>query len=176
MVKYVSVLLLLMAFAAPAFAQDIPQVELAFGYGNINVKDLVDGRHSGFATHQTINLNSVFGIENYFGYYGMGTNPSVGKIEMLTNVFGARFAYRAAGPVLYGGAGIGGAWLRFPNIGAGSNSAMAFKVGGGVDIPIGDSFAWKVDVSRMSFHFSDAVSSWKSGVNISTGIVLKIQY
>src|SRR5262245_56172175 len=123
MVKYVSVLLLLMAFAAPAFAQDIPQVEIALGYGNINVKDLVDGRHSGFASHQAINLSNMFAIENYFGYYGLGSDLGLGKTELLTNVFGGKFSYRTAGPVLYGSAGIGGGWLRFPDIGAGSNSA-----------------------------------------------------
>jgi Outer membrane protein beta-barrel domain len=177
MVKYVSVLLLLMAFAAPAFAQDVPQLEIALGYGNLNLDNLAigptPGRHSGFATHQAINLNSLFAIENYFGYYGLGTVAGLGKTEMLTNVFGGRFAYRAKGPVIYGSAGIGGGWMRFPDIGAGSQNAMAFKYGGGVDIPLGDSIAWKVDVSRMSFHF---FGDWNSGVNISTGIVLKIQY
>ena len=37
MVKYVCALLLVMVFAAPAFAQDVPQVELALGYGNIKM-------------------------------------------------------------------------------------------------------------------------------------------
>jgi hypothetical protein len=174
MVKYVWVLVLVMAFAAPAFAQeDYPLMELAFGYGNFAMKDLQPDRHSGFATHQAFNLSSMFAIENYFGYYGFGTDINLGKTELLTNVFGGKFSYRAAGPVIYGSAGIGGAWLRFPDIGAGTNSAFGVKFGGGVDVPIGESFAWKVDVSRMSFHFFD---DWRSGMNISTGIVLKIQY
>jgi hypothetical protein len=185
MVKYVWVLILVMAFAAPAFAQDdYPLMELGFGYGNIALKDLstflseADGRHSGFATHQAFNLNSVFAIENYFGYYGFGDNVfagvgSVGKTELLTNLFGGKFNFRTGGPVFYGSAGIGGGWLRFPDIGAGTNNAFGVKFGGGVDVPIGESFAWKVDVSRMSFHFFE---QWNSGMNISTGIVLKIQY
>ena len=171
MVKYFSVLLLVIVCAAPAFAQDYPQIELGFGYGNLKLKDIDDNRHSGFATHQVFNLSSAFAIENYFGYYGMGRDPSFGKIEFLTNLFGARVAYRSAGPVIYGSAGLGGGWLRFPDLGAGTNSAFGVKIGGGVDIPINESFAWKVDASRMSFHLFD---EWRSGFNLSTGIVINI--
>ena len=170
MVKYVCVLFVLIAFAAPAFAQDYPQMEIALGYGNINVKDVAEGRHSGFVSHQAFNITSVLAIENYFGYYGMGSDPNFGKMRLLTDIFGAKFNYRTAGPVIYGVAGLGGGFLQFPDLGAGTNNSLAFRVGGGVDIPWGDSLAFKVDVSRTSFHFD----GWKSGMNISTGIVLKI--
>ena len=171
MVKYVGALLLAIVFVTPALAQDdYPMVELTFGYGNLGLKNF-SGRHSGFATHQTFNLSSKFAIENYLGYYGFGEDPSLGKVELITNVFGGRFNIRAAGPVFYGTAGLGVGVLRFPQIGAGTNNAMSLKLGGGVDIPINDSFAWKVDVSRMSFHFFD---TWSSGANISTGIIIKI--
>jgi hypothetical protein len=169
MVKLVCALFVLVAFAAPAFAQDYPQMEIALGYGNINVKD-IEGRHSGFVSHQAFNVTSVIAIENYFGYYAMGSDPSFGKMRLLTDIFGAKFNYRTAGPVIYGVAGLGGGFLQFPDFGAGTNNSLAFRVGGGVDIPWGDSLAFKVDVSRTSFHFD----GWKSGMNISTGIVLKI--
>jgi hypothetical protein len=170
--KYICVLLLVMAFAAPAFAQDdYPQFEIALGYGNIGVKDINSGRHSGFATHQAFNLNSRFAIENYVGYYGFGTDPSSGaKMQLLTDTFGMRVNYRTAGPVLYAAGGLGGGWLRFPDYGVGTNSAFTVRIGGGVDIPFHDSLAWKVDISRMAFHFN----GWNGGTNISTGIVLKI--
>ena len=175
MVKYVGVLLLMITCAAPAFAQDYPQIEIALGYGNINVKDLVSGRHSGFASHQVFNLNSTFAIENYFGYYGLGKDPSLGKEQLIAEMFGGKVSYRSAGPVIYGSAGIGGGWLRFPDLGVGSNNSFGVRFGGGVDVPINDSLAWKVDVSRMSFNFNATpTSSWSSGINVSTGIVLKI--
>jgi hypothetical protein len=171
MVKYVGVLLFVLALAAPAFAQDdYPQMEIALGYGNIGLKDVVSGRHSGFATHQAFNLSSKFAIENYVGYYGFGTIQGLGKVQLLTDSFGGRFNYRTAGPVLYGSAGLGAGWLRFPDQGAQTNSAMAFRIGGGVDVPVNDYFAIKVDVSRHSYHFN----GWTSGVNVSTGIVIKI--
>lgn len=176
MVKYVGVLIVLMAFAAPAFAQDdYAQMEISLGYGNINLKNSgVDGRHSGFASHQAFNITSKFAIENYVGYYGLGTTtiPNFGttKVQLLTNTFGGKLNYRTAGPVLYVSGGLGAGWLRFPDLGVGSDSAFAVRIGGGVDIPINDYFSAKIDVSRHSYHFSD----WNSGVNISTGLVIKI--
>jgi len=170
MVKYLLGLLLVIVFASPAFAQDIPQIELGFGYGNFAMKNLHPDRHSGLATHQTINLNSIFAIENYLGYYGFGTDPQFGKTELITELFGGRVNYRTEGPVLYGTAGIGGGFLRFTDFGAGINS-FGVKYGGGIDIPFKESFAIKVEASRMSFHF---LEQWNSGWNLSTGIVIKI--
>ena len=169
MVKYVCALILAIVFAVPAFAQDVPQIEIALGYGNINVNG-VEGRHSGFVSHQAFNLNSVFAIENFIGYYGMGNDPAAGKMQLFTDIFGGRFNYRKFGPVIYGIAGLGGGFLIFPDIGSGTQNSLAYRLGGGVDVPLGDSLAIKVDVSRTSFNFN----GWRSGVNISTGIVLKI--
>ena len=176
MVKYFAALLIVMALAAPAFAQDIPQIELGFGYGNLGIKGFPD-RHSGFATHQTINLNSWLGIDNYLGYYGFGKDPSYGKTQLLTTVFGGKFTYRAERVHPYAVAGIGGGFLSFPDVGGSSQNSLAFRLGGGVDIPFKDNFAWKVDVSRMSFHFGSFISGvngYNSGINLSTGIVIKI--
>ena len=170
MVKHFGALLIVMALAAPAFAQDVPQIELGFGYGNLGIKN-VNGRHSGFASHQTINLNSWLGVDNYLGYYGFGTDPNYGKTQLIAEIFGGKIGYHGEKVAPYVVAGIGGGFLRFPNIGASSQNSLAFRYGGGVDIPFKENFAWKVDLSRMSFHFGGAYSS---GTNLSTGIVIKI--
>jgi hypothetical protein len=157
-------------FAAPGLAQDVPQIELGFGYGNFAMKDLVPDRHSGFATHQTINLNSIFAIENYLGYYSFGSDPRFGDMELISEIFGGKVSYRGAGPVIYGSGGIGGGWLRFPDAGTGTNG-FGVKYGAGIDIPFKDFFAWKLEVSRMSYRFFD---QWNSGMNVTAGIVIKI--
>ena len=133
---------------------------------------MFDGRHSGFATHQAFNLNSVFAIENYHRLLRNWAAIRPRKDAVALPTFSARGSTIAsAGPVFYGVAGLGGGFLELSQITAtGTQQLMAFRLGGGVDIPIHDSLAVKVDVSRMSFHFN----GWKSGVNISTGIVLKI--
>ena len=172
MVKYFGALLILMALAVPAFAQDIPQIELGFGYGSVDLKNF-GGRHSGFASHQTINLNSWLGIDNYLGYYGLGTDATYGKRQLIAEIFGGKFSYRAEKVHPYAVAGIGGGFLLFPQSGVGSNNSLAFRYGGGVDIPFKDNFAWKVDVTRISFH-NLLFAGYSSGVNLSTGIVIKI--
>jgi len=178
MVKYVCVLFVLMAFAAPAFAQDYPQIEIMLGYGNLGLKNYepITGRHSGFATYQSFNITKIFAIENYVGYYGLGDQIGT-KTQLITDTFGGRFNYRTSGPVIYGSAGMGGGWLRFPDFGSGTQNGLAFRYGGGVDFPLGDTLAVKLDVSRQSFHLPDFVTGqtvWKSGMNIATGIVLRI--
>jgi hypothetical protein len=76
--------------------------------------------------------------------------------------------------VLYGSASIGGGFLRLPQSGSGESS-FGFKYGGGVDIPFKEFFAWKIDISRVSYgFFGDAVDGRTSGLNISTGIVIKM--
>jgi len=174
MVRYIFILLVVTAFAAPAFAQDIPQLELGFGYGNFEMKELFPNRANGFTTRQTINLNPTFAIENYLGYYWFGTQPNFGKTELVSEHIGARVNYRKLGPVLYGNASIGGGFLRFPQLGSGESS-FGFKYGGGVDIPFKDFFAWNVDVSRMSYgFFGDFLDTRVGGLNISAGIVIKM--
>jgi hypothetical protein len=174
MVRYLFVLLVVMAFAAPAFAQDVPQLELGFGYGNFAMKDLFPNRSNGFTTRQTINLNSTFAIENYLGFYWFGSQPNFGKTELVSEHIGGRVSYRNLGPVFYGNASIGGGFLRFPQLGGGESS-FGFKYGGGVDIPFKDFFAWNIDVSRMSYgFFGDFLDGRVGGLNISTGIVIKM--
>jgi Outer membrane protein beta-barrel domain len=176
MVRYLFVLLVVMAFAAPAFAQDVPQLELGFGYGNFEMKELFPNRANGFTTRQTINLNSIFSIENYLGFYWFGKQPTFGntKTELISEHIGGRVNYRNLGPVIYGSASIGGGFLRFPQLGVGESS-FGFKYGGGVDIPFKEFFAWNIDVSRMSYgFFGDALDGRVGGLNISTGIVIKM--
>ena len=180
MVKYVSVLFVAILFASPALAQDYPQIELAFGYGNLSLPNSFEasgtglgvgtGGHSGFASHQIFNATSWFGIENYLGYYTLGTGD-FGKTELITTMFGGKLSLRRSERIVpYVSAGLGGGWLRFPQLGGGSDNAFSTRFGGGVDYSIGDSLAIKFDVSRMSFNFEE----WRSGINFSTGIVLKI--
>jgi len=172
MVRYLPVLILVTVFAAPALAQDIPQLELGFGYGNFAMEDLTPGRHHGFTTHQTINVHPVFAIENYLGFYGFGRDPVLGKMEVITEIIGGKVSYRNLGPVIYGSAGIGGGFLRLPEFGTGE-SGFGFKYGGGIDIPFKEFFAVKIDVSKMAFGFLPNEPR-SGGLNVSAAIVIKM--
>jgi len=168
MVKYFIALLVVVAFAAPAFAQDVPQFEITLGYANIN---FAGARHSGFASYQTINLNSWLGFDNYLGYYSLGTDPTYGKAHLISVVPAAKLTYRAERVEPYFSAGIGGSSLQFPQSGVGTGNSLTFRYGGGVDVPFKQSFAVKFDLSRFSLHSNGA---WNSGTNFATGLVIKI--
>jgi len=80
--------------------------------------------------------------------------------------------YRTTRAVPYALAGIGVGYFA---VSQGGFSSFATRYGAGVDFPINDSLAWKVEVSRMNFHLQTTLtSSWTGGTNFSTGIVFTI--
>ena len=48
---------------------------------------------------------------------------------------------------------------------------MATRIGGGVDIPLGDTIAIRADVTHMGFHFEH---QWNGGMNIGVAIVFNL--
>jgi len=104
------------------------------------------------------------------GIYSLG-----GGITMISDLFGGKAMYRTAKAVPYGVAGIGFGYLTSSQ-GYGLGSSFATRFGAGVDVPFKESLAWKFEISRMSFHINvtDPNSSWTSGTNFQTGIVLTI--
>jgi outer membrane protein with beta-barrel domain len=160
-------------FALPALAQDedFPRIEIGMGYGRINLDNIANlgltegGWHSGFVSQQGFNFTHWLGVENYLGYYGAGSGAN-----FFTNVFGVKVAARQLKRVVpYGSAGFGGSSLMLS--GLGSESAMATRIGGGIDIPFNDSMAVRLDYSRVSSHL---FGEWNSSKHFSTGIVITL--
>jgi hypothetical protein len=167
----------LLFLALPASAQDdFPRIEMSMGYANLGLPCCSgtigdSSRHSGFSTTQGFNLTRVLGVENYFGYYGLGGRDTLGaNVSLITNIFGAKFAARTERAVPYFVAGIGIGYLT-DEVSFGQSS-MATRLGPGVDIKFNESMAFKVDFTRISLHqqFTAAGGSWTSGWNLSTGI------
>jgi opacity protein-like surface antigen len=181
MVKVAFALLVLLFLALPAMAQDdYPRIEMSMGYANLGypccsgtIGDT--SHHSGFFTTQGFNLNRMFGIENYFGYYGLGGKNVIGSnVSMLANMIGGKLAARTERFTPYVSAGIGVGYIT-DDVSFGQSS-FGTRVGPGVDIRLNDSMSWKVDVTRFSFHQQFTVSggSWSSGWNIATGITFTL--
>lgn len=157
---------------------------MAVGYGNLSLPNFLEAqlgvgnnRHSGFGMQHTFKVDSVFAVENYFGYFSLGTSRiSGGKRHLVTDMLGGRISLRKPARVVpYLSAGLGGATTRAhpddsPNLQTRTDSGMSIKIGGGGDIRINDKLAWKLDVSRMSFHFGN----WRSGMNLMTGIAYRL--
>jgi len=155
---------LLLAFAAPVFAQDYPTFQVAPGYGNykfgIPHLGLASKRNSGFVMDTNFNFHPVVGLDLFTGYYSLG-----GGNTMYTNTFGLIFALRKNEHITpYGTSGFGFGIIQ-------SSSSMAARIGGGVDIPVGDLFAIRAEATRMGFHFNH---EWNGGMNFTVGIALNL--
>jgi hypothetical protein len=175
MVRIVFVACFILLLTIPAFAQeDYPRIQNSMGYANLSFPDFTTGensRHSGFANSTGFNLTRSLGLENYMGIYGLGSG-----VTMISDLFGGKATYRAARVAPYVLAGLGiGYFTASTSYGYASSSSFATRFGAGVDIPINDSMAWKVELSRMNFHFRTVpTSAWTNGTNFSTGIVFTL--
>src|SRR5262245_23673387 len=169
MVRTVFVACFILLVAIPALAQeDYPRIQNSMGYANLGFPDFGTGqnsRHSGFANSTGFNLTRSLGLENYMGIYGLG-----GGVTLISDLFGGKATYRAARVAPYVLAGLGiGYFTASTSYGYASSSSFATRFGAGVDIPINDSMAWKVEVSRMNFHIQTTPtpggSAWTNGTN-----------
>jgi hypothetical protein len=137
------------------------------GYANVSFPTGFNDdseRHSGFAMHTGLNFTRALGIENYTGFYSLGSG-----ITLITNIVGGKAALRGSGRLVpYAVAGIGISYAT-DNY-ASSGSALTTRLGGGVDVPLNDAISLKFDISRIGFHFG----SWSQNTNFSTGIVFTL--
>jgi hypothetical protein len=176
MVKTFIVTCFVLLLAIPALAQDeFPRIQTSLGYANLSFPDLTTGstgHHSGFANSTGLNLTKTLGFENYMGLYSLGNGAS-----LISDFIGGKATYRAAKLAPYAVAGIGFGYL---SVGIGAVSGFSTRYGGGVDVPINEILSWKVEVSRMSFHFgpgldpNNPTSSWTTGTNIQAGVVFTL--
>jgi hypothetical protein len=164
---------LLLVFAAPVFAQnDYPRFQLAPGYGNIKFGipafaafGLAPARHSGFVLDTNYNFSPMVGLDLFTGYYSLGNNST-----LYTNTFGLNASLRKNAHIIpYGTAGFGYGFLNIQ--GQFGEQSMATRIGGGADIPLGDTIAIRADVTHMGFHFEH---EWNGGMNISVGILFNL--
>jgi opacity protein-like surface antigen len=171
--RYGLALGLFLAFAAPVFAQnDYPRFQLAPGYGNLKFGipglepfGLGPAHHSGFILDTNYNFTPMVGLDLFTGYYSLGNSST-----LYTNTFGLNASLRKNARIIpYGTAGFGFGYLNIQN--QGGEQAMATRIGGGADIPLGDSMAIRADVTHMGFHFEH---QWNGGMNISVGIVFNL--
>jgi len=159
----------------PALAQDdYPKIQTSMGYANLGLYNFGTGdtsRHSGFANQTGFNLTKVYGLENYMGIYSLG-----GGVTLIADMFGGKATYRTSRIAPYALAGIGiGYFTASTSYGYAATSKFAHRFGAGVDVPISDSLAWKVEVSRMGFRIETTPGKgWTNGTNISTGIVFTL--
>ena len=166
MVRIVVAACFALVLALPAMAQeDYPRIQTSLGYANLTL-DGATGHHSGFANETAFNLTRTLGVNNYMGIYTLGQGTT-----LIADFLGGKATWRAARVAPYALAGLGiGYATQSSSYGYSSSTAFAVRAGGGFDVPISDTMAFKVEYSRMNFHFGE----WIGGNNIQAGIVFTL--
>jgi hypothetical protein len=158
--------LIVLSLIVPAFAQDdeYPRIQTTVGYANIAFDEgSSKSHHSGFAMFNALNLTRKIGIENFTGIWGLGDG-----VTLFSNIVGGKYMLRTDHVIPYGVAGIGAGYASSGQ--SYSGTLLSARLGGGVDIPLGDAFGLKFDVSRVSFRSG----GWFSNVNFVTGVTFNI--
>jgi hypothetical protein len=170
-VKTVFAMCFALLFALPVLAQDNSgSIQNSFGYANLSFPNLITGQpghHSGFVNQTDLNLSRRWGLDNYMGLYGLGQG-----VTLISDFFGGKVMFPTGRVIPYALAGLGGGYF---SGGGGGVSSFATRYGGGMTIPMSDSFSWNVEYSRMNFHLPTTINSaWTGGNNLSAGIVFTI--
>lgn len=153
------------------------QLEAGFQYQHFGVFAL--GFHNlGFNSSLTRFLNDWFGLEAAavagFGHTGTTANIPVNLVAKSLFVGGGPHIAVSNKSRLepWGHALVGLEHFRFTQtsnaLGLGSNSALGFQVGGGVDYKFGGRASWRVQADYVGTHFSSAV---QTNYSFGTGIV-----
>jgi outer membrane protein OmpA-like peptidoglycan-associated protein len=114
-----------------------PGITVPLGDPNNPTTYKVPDMSKGFGTALTYNFDRHFGLEADFGYNG-GSNNS-----LTTASIGPRFMWRSEDVNFFGHALLGGNWLSVGGINTGTTGLGAI-IGGGLDLPITKSFAWRL--------------------------------
>lgn len=171
MVKTLLTFSFLLLLVAPAMAQDdYPRVEMGFGYANFSIPTTSANKvdhYSGFGMHTNYNFTPMLGLDNYTGYYSLGSGST-----LFANIFALKATKRFEKVAPYVVAGIGGASSSVQSGGYyySGGSSLASRLGGGVDYKLSDVIGLRFDVSKMQLNSN----GWIGKANFSTGVIFTI--
>ena len=117
-----------------------------------------------------LHVRPFLGAEGDVAHYGLGENASVPRTT--TVLIGPRLSVKAAGINLFVHGMVGGE--HSANSGGGvhiSGGALAYDVGGGVDLPVAPFFAWRFSLDRISAP-TDSPSGGRQA-RFNTGLVFR---
>jgi len=169
---FVAFSLILLSFLSSVQAQ-APKGDVYLGYSRTGTDTFYPkvGGLNGWEGALHIKLHKPFiGIEGNVSHYGLGADSTVPRTT--TGLFGPRFTLGVLGPKVFAHALLGGE--HSANSGGStsiSGGALAYALGGGLDIPIAPFFAW-----RVAGDYIHAVGSSPAGgtpARFSTGLVFR---
>lgn len=165
-----SLLSALMVFASTVHAQ-IPKGDVYVGYSRTGTDTFYAhaGGLNGWEGALHAKLRKPFlGIEGDLSHYGLGANSTVPRTTVF--LFGPRVTVGVLGPKVFGHALIGGEHSSNPS-GSISGGAVAYALGGGLDLPIAPFFGWRVAGDYL--HTVNHVPPGGTPARFSTGLVFR---
>jgi len=186
--RWLSSLLFLLCFAAPAVAQEVPRWEASAGYtytranagpGECGCFSMNGGSASvAYDWNRWVSMVADFGAQHAGNFLGSGRD-----LTLASYLFGPQLSYRKSGRftpfahVLLGGAHASGSAFSTQAAGAGvslSESAFALKAGGGMDVKLTEFLALRVfDVDYYLTRFPNAVNDRQNNLQVSAGVVFR---
>ena len=163
---------MLLACCTPAYAQ-IPKGDVFLGFSRTGSDTFYPnvGALNGWEAGGYLKIHKPFlGVEVDVAHYGLGANSSVPRTT--TVLFGPRMTIHASGFGIFVRGLVGGE--HSANSGGPtpiSGGALAYALGGGLDVPLAPFFAWRIQGDRLS-----APSQSPSGgtpARFTTGIVFR---
>ena len=183
------ILSLMLMLSLVAVAQDAPRVEVFGGYSYLRAdsQDFPEHNLNGYTVSGNVNLNKWFGLKADFSdhYNDFQISPGV-KADLNLRFFtgGVQFtSYKneKVTPFVHVLAGVARRNFGVSRAAAGngprdiSANAFAFIVGGGMDVNINKSLAWRAfQTDYVLTTFDDFRDSRQNNFRLSTGLVWKI--
>jgi hypothetical protein len=165
-----SYLLLSMSLAARA---QVPKGDVYIGYSRTGTDTFYPGVGglNGCEGALHVKVRKPFlGVEGDLSHYGLGTDSSVPRTTVF--IFGPRITLGALGPKVFAHALVGG---EHSANGGGptpiSGGALAYALGGGLDVPIAPFFAWRAAGDYIKAPTQSPAGS--TPARFSTGLVFR---
>lgn len=162
---------ILLALASPAAAQ-LRNHDAFFGYSRLGSDAFYPhvGGLNGWEAALHIHVRPFVGVEGDVAHYGLGSGAAVPRTT--TVLIGPRVSVKAVGINLFVHGMVGGEHSANSACNTSiSGGALAYDLGGGVDLPVAPFFAWRFSVDRLS-----APSQSPSGgdhARFNTGLVFR---
>jgi hypothetical protein len=173
--RFFVVLGLLLVAAAPAMAQNTPQLEVFGGYTYLRATGRANINMNGWQASTAVNFNDWLGLAADVS--GVYEGRLSGDFNWHSIVAGPRFTYRkeeATAPFMHVLFGVTRANDEFNTlIGGGTTSTNTFTtvVGGGIDFKIGD--RWAVRAGQLDWVLTKFLNDTQSNFRYSAGVVFR---
>lgn len=165
-----SILFILILSASAVHAQ-IPKGDVYLGYTRTGTDTFYAGAGglNGWEGALHVKLHKPFlGVEGDLSHYGLGANSAVPRTTAF--LVGPRLTVGALGPKVFGHALIGGEHSSNSG-GSISGGALAYALGGGLDLPFAPFFSWRVAGDYI--HAVNRSPSGSTPARFSTGLVFR---